>query len=83
MSRKTVLRSMAGRTECDQVVQGIVPEIAPCNLMMQMQLFRRTAILTSPPISFEHSLAKQIVFLGTKSQSRSLLANLLRCSLHA
>jgi dTDP-D-glucose 4,6-dehydratase len=38
---------MACCTQCDQVVQCIVPELAPFRQMMYMQVFRRTAIMNS------------------------------------
>jgi hypothetical protein len=53
-----VLSQMAGRTECDQVVQGIVTEPAPLGLMVYVQVFRRATILTVPPVSCEHAVAK-------------------------
>ena len=56
--RKMVLPLMAGHTKCDQVVQCIVAEFAPLRQMMYVQVFRRAAILTPPPISFEHLMAK-------------------------
>ena len=57
-SRKMVLPLMAGHTECDQIAQVIVTKFAPLRQMMYVQIFRRTAILTAPSISFEHSMAK-------------------------
>jgi hypothetical protein len=56
--RKMMLPLMAGNTKCDQVVQSIFAELAPLRQMMYVQVFRRTAILTAPAISFEHSLAE-------------------------
>jgi hypothetical protein len=53
-----VLPLMAGRTKGDQVVQSIVTELASLRQMMDVQVNRRTAILTPPPISFEHAAAK-------------------------
>ncbi len=52
-----VLSQMANRTECDQIAQGIVTKLAPLRQMMYVQIFRRTAILTAPSISFEHKMA--------------------------
>jgi hypothetical protein len=57
-SRKLMLPLIAGHTKYDQVVQCIVSELAPLRQMMYVQVFRRTAILTPPPISFEGSMAK-------------------------
>jgi hypothetical protein len=65
---------MAGRTKDDQVVQRIVAKVAPFRQMMYVQVFRRTAVLTAPPISFEQPFAQQIVGLGAQLQSRLLLA---------
>jgi hypothetical protein len=56
--RKLVLPLMAGRTECDQIVQSIFAELAPLRQVVYVQVFRRTAILTPPPISLEHPLAE-------------------------
>jgi hypothetical protein len=55
-----VLSQMAGRTECDLVVQGIVTESAPLSLMVYVQVFRGATTLTAPPVSFEHAVAKRI-----------------------
>ena len=53
-----VLPLVAGHTKRDQVVECIVAEITPLCQMMYLQVIRRTTVLTSPPISFEHSVAK-------------------------
>jgi hypothetical protein len=39
-SRKMVPHLMAGRTKCNQVVQGIVAELTPLRQMMYLQIFR-------------------------------------------
>jgi hypothetical protein len=49
---------MAGGTKRDQIVQGIVTKFAALREMMHVQVLRGTAILTAPPISFEHSVTK-------------------------
>ena len=64
-------------TQCDQVVQCVVTEFTSLNLMMYLQVFRRTATLTTPPISFEREVTKGLVFLKTQLQSRSSLAEFL------
>jgi len=45
-------------TQCDQVVQRIISQVASFFEMMYLQVFRRTTILTVPPIAFEHSVVK-------------------------
>ena len=42
----------------EQILFSIVAELAPLRQMMHLHVCRRTAILTPPPISFQHSLAK-------------------------
>jgi hypothetical protein len=53
-----VLPLVARHTKRDQVVECIVAEITPLCQMMYLQVIRRTTVLTSPLISFEHSVAK-------------------------
>jgi hypothetical protein len=45
--------------------------------MMDVQLFRRTTILTPPPVSFEYLVAQKPIFLKVQLQSRLLAAKLL------
>jgi hypothetical protein len=59
-----MLHLVARRAECNQIVQCIVAEAASFHQMMHLQLFRRTAVLASPSIPFEHSSMKQLVFDG-------------------
>jgi hypothetical protein len=69
-----VLRLMARRAKCDQVIQVIVAEFAPLRQMMYMQVFWRPAVLTSPSIPFKHSESEYVVVSGVKLQSGLLLA---------
>jgi hypothetical protein len=57
-SWEMVMPLMASRTKRYQIVQDVVAELAPLCQMMHLQVFRRTTILTAPPIAFEHSVAK-------------------------
>jgi hypothetical protein len=61
-----VLHSMTDRTEWDQVLHDVVAEAATLYLVVYVQVVRRTTTLTSPSISFEHSLSQHIVFLGSE-----------------
>jgi len=70
---------MAFRAKCDQIIQGIIAELAPLRQMVDVQIVRRTTVLTPPPISFEHTLAKQSVVLDTELQSGTLLPKALHC----
>ena len=72
-------RLMAFRAKCDQIIQGIIAELAPLGQMVDVQIVRRTTVLTPPPISFEHTLAKQSVVLDTELQSGALLPKALHC----
>jgi hypothetical protein len=56
-----VLHLMADSPQGDQVLFCIVAEIAAPYEMMCLQVRGRTAILTPPAISFEHSAAKYVV----------------------
>jgi hypothetical protein len=60
-----VFTQMAGQAKCDQVVQCVVAEPAPLHQMMNLQVLRRTTVLTSPPITFQHASMKQFVLLDT------------------
>jgi hypothetical protein len=48
---------MADGTQGNEVVLCIVAELTSFGQMVDVQLFRGTTILTSPPISFEHMVA--------------------------
>jgi len=57
-SWEIVLSLMANCTKRYQIVQDVVAELAPLCQMMNLQVFRRTAILTAPAIALEHPVAE-------------------------
>jgi hypothetical protein len=73
----SVQLAVTAGTQCDQIVQCIVAQLTSLNLMMYLQVSQRTATLTPPRVSFEHAVAKKIVFFYAELQSRSLLAKFL------
>ena len=62
-----VLGFVASRAKCNQVLRCIVPKMAPPLDVVNLQVFHRTAILTSPAIPLENLCAKQSVRFSFKS----------------
>lgn len=51
--------SVTVNTERNQVIERIVAQLTSFDEMMHLQVFRRTAVLASPSVSLEHSVAQQ------------------------
>ena len=49
---------MTGITQCDQIFFGVWPQVRPKLLMMNFEILRTAATLTSPAIPSEYLLTK-------------------------
>jgi hypothetical protein len=58
----------------NQVIQGIVTKLTPQFYVMDFQHFCRTAILTSPSISFQRFILDRLIPFGIQFQSWLFLA---------
>jgi hypothetical protein len=60
--------------ESKQVVRHIVTELAPPFHVMDLQVVHRTAVLTTPTVSFENVSSKKGVVFGIQSEPAVPLA---------
>jgi len=51
-----VLRDVAVSTESNEVSEAVVPLLAPADLVMNLEVFKRPALPTSPAVALQHSL---------------------------
>ncbi len=58
-----MLTLVTADTKRDQVLKGVVAELTARVYMMDLQLSLRTAALTPPAVSLQHSLSQCFVFL--------------------
>src|SRR5438270_13697465 len=61
---------MASGTQCDQVVLGVVAQVTPELLVMNLKIAQAAARLTFPYIPLQDFATELLVGLGRKSQAR-------------
>ena len=67
-----MLTFVASCAKCNQILGYIVPEMAPPSDVMNLQVFHRTAILTTPAVALENLSTEILVRRWRKAYSRLL-----------
>ena len=68
-----VLPHVAIGTEGDEVIEGVVAQLAPLDLVVDLQVLERPALLTAPFVPLQHPLHKPPVNLFSQLDSFYLL----------
>lgn len=64
--------AVALRAHCDEVLFLIIAHVATKKLVMELEIFVRTADLTRPAIPFQDGLAESLVCVRLEPQATSL-----------
>jgi hypothetical protein len=61
-----MLQTVARSTKRNQVVELIIATFASVLHMMDLKVYRRSAVLATPTVPFQHLASKPVIFLTTE-----------------